>query len=182
MGFDRTPSDSRDGHPGVQAVRQLRGRGAGREGGGPSYGTDIFAAVDRSARSEVQLVSLLPDMVDVRRSEPDDVGHQGQEHRPRNDRFERRYIAGDLGTDFTVRVLPGRPDMVFPSRDAVIFVHGCFWHGHDCRYFKIPATRTEFWRANYAGQSGTRPAEPGSASRRGMAGGGRVGVRHTQGF
>lgn len=46
------------------------------------------------------------------------------------------------------RGLPGRPDLVFPSRNAVIMVNGCFWHAHDgCPYFKIPATRTEFWRA-----------------------------------
>lgn len=44
--------------------------------------------------------------------------------------------------------LPGRPDVVLPRWKAVIFVHGCFWHGHvDCRYFKIPKTRTEFWVA-----------------------------------
>lgn len=41
--------------------------------------------------------------------------------------------------------LPGRPDMVFPSKRAVIFVHGCFWHGHDCPLFRLPATRTDFW-------------------------------------
>ena len=44
------------------------------------------------------------------------------------------------------RSLPGRPDLVFPRRRAVILVHGCFWHGHDCRFFKWPATRPEFWR------------------------------------
>ena len=42
--------------------------------------------------------------------------------------------------------LPGKPDILFPSRNAVIFVHGCFWHGHDCRFFKWPKTREEFWR------------------------------------
>lgn len=41
--------------------------------------------------------------------------------------------------------LPGRPDLVFPGRRAVIFVHGCFWHGHDCPMCKMPATRPEFW-------------------------------------
>lgn len=35
--------------------------------------------------------------------------------------------------------------MVFTSRRAVIFVHGCFWHGHDCRFFRVPTTRPEFW-------------------------------------
>ena len=44
-----------------------------------------------------------------------------------------------------VRDLPGRPDLVFPRHCAVAFVHGCFWHGHDCSLFKLPTTRTEFW-------------------------------------
>src|SRR5271170_5733637 len=42
--------------------------------------------------------------------------------------------------------LPGRPDLVFPARRAVIFVHGCFWHGHNCPMCRLPATRTDFWR------------------------------------
>jgi len=43
------------------------------------------------------------------------------------------------------RLLPGTPDLVFPTRRAVIFVHGCFWHRHNCHLFKWPKTRTEFW-------------------------------------
>jgi DNA mismatch endonuclease (patch repair protein) len=42
--------------------------------------------------------------------------------------------------------LPGKPDLVFPKHRAVIFVHGCFWHGHDCHLFKWPKTRKVFWR------------------------------------
>lgn len=42
--------------------------------------------------------------------------------------------------------LPGKPDLVFPKHRAVIFVHGCFWHGHDCHLFKWPKTRRAFWR------------------------------------
>jgi DNA mismatch endonuclease (patch repair protein) len=46
--------------------------------------------------------------------------------------------------------LPGRPDIVFPARRKVIFVHGCFWHGHDCgRGFK-PLTRADFWAEKIA--------------------------------
>jgi DNA mismatch endonuclease (patch repair protein) len=42
--------------------------------------------------------------------------------------------------------LPGKPDIVLPRYHTVIFVHGCFWHGHNgCRYFVIPKTRTEWW-------------------------------------
>lgn len=42
--------------------------------------------------------------------------------------------------------LPGKPDIVLPKYKTVIFVHGCFWHGHnECRYFVVPKTRTEWW-------------------------------------
>lgn len=49
-----------------------------------------------------------------------------------------RYRLGGSG-------LPGHPDIVLPRYKTVIFINGCFWHGHDCKYFKLPATRTEFW-------------------------------------
>ena len=42
--------------------------------------------------------------------------------------------------------LPGSPDLVFPKYRAVVFVHGCLWHRHQCRAFKWPATNAEFWR------------------------------------
>lgn len=42
--------------------------------------------------------------------------------------------------------LPGKPDVVLPKYKTVIFINGCFWHGHDgCRYFVVPKTRTEWW-------------------------------------
>lgn len=47
--------------------------------------------------------------------------------------------------------LPGRPDIVLPAHRAAIFIHGCFWHGHDCPLFRLPGTRTEFWRDKIAG-------------------------------
>ena len=47
--------------------------------------------------------------------------------------------------------LPGRPDLVFSDHRAVIFVQGCFWHGHACALFRWPATRAEFWRAKISG-------------------------------
>lgn len=47
--------------------------------------------------------------------------------------------------------LPGRPDIVFGPRRRVIFVHGCFWHGHDCkRGARVPATNTAYWQAKIA--------------------------------
>ena len=43
------------------------------------------------------------------------------------------------------RKLPGTPDLAFPRFKSVIFVHGCFWHSHGCKFSTIPATRREFW-------------------------------------
>ncbi|MCW2474469.1 MULTISPECIES: very short patch repair endonuclease [unclassified Symbiopectobacterium] len=56
-------------------------------------------------------------------------------------------ILDELEVDYSpqVKELPGRPDFVIEQYRAVIFVHGCFWHGHQCDLFKIPKTRTEFW-------------------------------------
>lgn len=44
-----------------------------------------------------------------------------------------------------VKSLSGSPDIVLPKYKTVIFVHGCFWHGHDCKAAKLPETRKEFW-------------------------------------
>ncbi len=56
------------------------------------------------------------------------------------------------GYRFRVNVssLPGRPDIVFPKYRAVIQVNGCFWHGHDCHLFKMPASRQDFWAEKIA--------------------------------
>jgi len=62
-----------------------------------------------------------------------------------------------LGYRFTVtgpknKSLPGKPDLVLPKYQVVIFVHGCFWHGHEhCPDFKMPSSKTEWWRAKLAG-------------------------------
>lgn len=42
--------------------------------------------------------------------------------------------------------LPGQPDLVLPRWRAAVFVHGCFWHGHDCALFRWPRSREDFWR------------------------------------
>lgn len=48
--------------------------------------------------------------------------------------------------------LPGRPDLSFPSRRVAVFVHGCFWHGHEgCKRATLPGTRPEFWQAKIEG-------------------------------
>ena len=48
------------------------------------------------------------------------------------------------------RKLPGNPDLVFSSRAKVIFVHGCFWHQHGCRQYRMPRTRRDFWEPKLA--------------------------------
>ncbi|MDR1946670.1 MAG: very short patch repair endonuclease [Desulfovibrio sp.] len=51
-----------------------------------------------------------------------------------------------------VKTLPGSPDIVLPRYRSAIFVHGCFWHGHEgCKRASIPSTRTGFWRAKIDG-------------------------------
>lgn len=54
-----------------------------------------------------------------------------------------------LGYRYRLHVpdLPGKPDLVFPKYKAIIFVHGCFWHGHNCHLFKWPKSREQFWKA-----------------------------------
>jgi DNA mismatch endonuclease (patch repair protein) len=62
-----------------------------------------------------------------------------------------------LGYRFTVngpknQSLPGKPDLVLPKYRTVIFVHGCFWHGHEnCRHFRLPKSRRAFWKAKIEG-------------------------------
>lgn len=58
-----------------------------------------------------------------------------------------------LGYRYRLHVskLPGKPDIVLPKFRSAIFVNGCFWHGHDCHLFKIPGTRTDFWRDKIEG-------------------------------
>ena len=43
------------------------------------------------------------------------------------------------------RDLPGRPDLVFGPRKKIVFVHGCFWHGHNCRKGRLPTSRLDYW-------------------------------------
>jgi DNA mismatch endonuclease, patch repair protein len=43
--------------------------------------------------------------------------------------------------------VPGKPDVVLPRHRSAVFVNGCFWHGHDCPLYRLPGTRSDFWRA-----------------------------------
>ncbi|HEY5409857.1 MAG TPA: DNA mismatch endonuclease Vsr, partial [Caulobacteraceae bacterium] len=60
------------------------------------------------------------------------------------------------------RDLPGRPDIVMPGRKLAIFVHGCFWHGHDCtRGARVPKANRDYWTAKIA-RNHTRDIETSS--------------------
>jgi len=67
------------------------------------------------------------------------------------ERAVRRYLhARGLRFRLCVGELPGRPDLVLPKYNAVIFVNGCFWHQHPrCSNAKIPASNANFWRAKF---------------------------------
>jgi DNA mismatch endonuclease (patch repair protein) len=66
--------------------------------------------------------------------------------------FVRRLIYG-MGYRYRLHAteLPGRPDITLRSRRKVVFVHGCFWHGHDgCPLARVPKSRVAFWQAKFA--------------------------------
>lgn len=59
-----------------------------------------------------------------------------------------RRLVHSMGYRYRLHVaaLPGRPDLVFPGRKAVVFVHGCFWHRHTgCKLARLPKSRLDFW-------------------------------------
>ena len=67
--------------------------------------------------------------------------------------IELRRTLWRLGFRYRVndKKLPGKPDIVLPKYRTVIFIHGCFWHGHkDCKFYTVPKTNTEFWTAKVA--------------------------------
>lgn len=76
-------------------------------------------------------------------------GIRGQNTKPE---VAVRKLAHRLGYRFRLhrRDLPGTPDLVFPGRKKVVFVHGCFWHRHPgCRFAYNPKTRADFWNAKF---------------------------------
>lgn len=77
-------------------------------------------------------------------------GIQGKDTKPE---LKIRSALHKLGFRYKLydKSLPGKPDLVFPKYNAVIFIHGCFWHLHKCHLFKWPLTRPEFWRKKIIG-------------------------------
>lgn len=66
-------------------------------------------------------------------------------------RLRKALFAKGFRYRLNVKTLPGKPDLVFPKYRAVLFVHGCFWHGHDCpRGSRVPKSNAAYWRAKIA--------------------------------
>lgn len=99
----------------------------------------------------------MPDVVDKPTRSRMMSGIRGRNTRPE---LTLRKALHRLGFRYRLhgRKLPGRPDLVFPKYQAVVFVHGCFWHRHKgCSYTTTPASNAEFWQAKFA-ENTTRDA------------------------
>lgn len=87
----------------------------------------------------------MADIVDPRKRSEMMAGIRAKDTKPE---LSVRRLLHSLGYRFRLhrKDLPGKPDIVLPKWKTVIFVHGCFWHGHeDCELYRPPKTRTEFW-------------------------------------
>ena len=72
----------------------------------------------------------------------------------KNSKFERAVRAGLHAAGYRyklhVRGLPGTPDLVFPARRKIVFLHSCFWHGHGCRLSRMPKSNKSYWTKKIA--------------------------------
>lgn len=86
----------------------------------------------------------MPDIVDAATRSRMMSGIRGKNTKPEM-LLRKGLHARGLRYRLHTKDLPGTPDLAFPARKAVLFAHGCFWHGHDCHLFRMPSTRPEFW-------------------------------------
>lgn len=92
----------------------------------------------------------MADIVDPRKRSEMMAGIRAKNTKPE---LVVRRLLHSLGYRFRLhhKDLPGKPDIVLPKWKTAIFVHGCFWHGHEnCPLFRLPKSRTEFWAAKIA--------------------------------
>jgi DNA mismatch endonuclease (patch repair protein) len=91
-------------------------------------------------------IGPLPDIVDAQTRSRMMSGIRGKNTKP-----ELLVRKGLHARGFRFRLhsanVPGKPDLVLKRYHAAVFVHGCFWHSHDCHLFRMPSTRPEFWKA-----------------------------------
>ena len=88
------------------------------------------------------------------RLDPGRRRHLMQQVKGKDTRPEKivRSLLHRLGYRFRLhrKDLPGTPDIVFPGRRLVLFVHGCFWHGHGCRIGQLPKSHLDYWQPKIA--------------------------------
>ena len=138
MGFPDTFRDSSFGYPGIQTVWQFRS-GSGHRGSRQNHVSPHYDAQAGTGdrRRPVRHGCLMVDVVDRKTRSRMMSGIRGKNTKP-----ELLIRKGLHARGFRFRLhdkrLPGKPDLVLPKYSAVIFVHGCFWHGHDCHLFKWP--------------------------------------------
>ncbi|PKQ02238.1 MAG: very short patch repair endonuclease [Alphaproteobacteria bacterium HGW-Alphaproteobacteria-12] len=91
-------------------------------------------------------------MTDTRTSEQRTAIMRSVRSKDTGPELKVRRLAHRLGYRFRlhVKTLPGKPDIVFPRLNKIILVHGCFWHGHGCKYGKLPKSRQDFWEPKIA--------------------------------
>lgn len=95
----------------------------------------------------------MADVVDVATRSRMMAGIRGRDTKPE---IALRRALHALGLRYRLhsKLLPGKPDLVFPRFHAAVFVHGCFWHRHQgCRFATTPATRPDFWIAKLNGNA-----------------------------
>lgn len=92
----------------------------------------------------------MPDVVSPETRSRMMSGIRGRDTRPEV-ALRRALFAKGFRYRLHPKELPGRPDVVLRKHNAAIFIHGCFWHGHDCALFRLPDTRREFWRQKFEG-------------------------------
>jgi DNA mismatch endonuclease (patch repair protein) len=92
-------------------------------------------------------------MVDVHRPEQRSANMRAIRQKDTGPEIQIRRLLFARGFRYRLHVksLPGSPDLVLPKYRVAVFVHGCFWHGHGCHLFKLPATRTDFWLGKIQG-------------------------------
>lgn len=110
-------------------------------------------ASSRLGITECLTLNLMPEKIDPETRSRMMSGIRGTNTKPELQVRSGLHAAG-FRFRLHVRGLPGRPDVVLPKWRAVVFAHGCFWHGHvGCSYFRVPKTRTEFWTAKISGNT-----------------------------
>lgn len=97
----------------------------------------------------MSVVSVM-DIVDQKTRSQMMSGIRNKDTKPEISIRKRLYAAG-YRYRLHIPELPGKPDIVLPRYNTVIFIHGCFWHHHGCALFKLPQTRTDFWKKKLEG-------------------------------